>query len=219
MQQIITLAFDIERAGSTDKYDTIAIGASVIDEDLNELDSLFLPAHFPKETVFEDRCWNQFWSKPENLKVLETLEYNGKLSKTARESEIIEEFQNFRRKWERYCQDNHKKLELVCDNNVYDAAFINLLIYDNLDALPIPYTADKQEYSAFWETHAMQRGFLFAVDPAYNSDWNLFKRISELYNIPLPQKQHDHNPANDAYVIAYEHQILQGIKQGKYQRK
>lgn len=38
----INLAFDIERSGATDQYDTIAIGASVLNENFIELDSLLL---------------------------------------------------------------------------------------------------------------------------------------------------------------------------------
>lgn len=59
----IVLAFDIERAGGTPEYDTIAIGASVVDQDFNLLDELFLPCFYDEITRFESVCWEGFWSK------------------------------------------------------------------------------------------------------------------------------------------------------------
>ena len=79
----LVLAFDIERSGSTDEYDTIAIGASVVDENLEELDSLLLLNYRPNETQFEDRCWEQFWSK--HQEILDKLEYTGTLTKEERD--------------------------------------------------------------------------------------------------------------------------------------
>jgi hypothetical protein len=212
----LVLAFDIERSGATNKYDTIAIGASVVDGDLNELDTLFLPAYYPDDTTFEKRCWDEFWSK--NKDKLELLKYNGSLDYFERQEEMIEEFQAFRRKWETYAAENNMKLELVADNNVYDGGFINQLIEAYTNDLPIPYTASTKKYSAFWETHSEQRGLLFAIDPTYNKSWGFSNRIAELYNLPKPVKAHDHNPANDAYSIAYDQQVLLGIRNGKFTR-
>ncbi len=201
----LVLAFDIERSGATNKYDTIGIGASVVDTNLHELDSLFLPGYFEKDTIFESRCWNEFWSK--NLDALNLLKYTGTKNKKERELEMITHFQTFRKKW--------PDAELVSDNNVFDGGFINDLIFNYLDDnMPIPYK--NNQYSSFWETHSQQRGLLMIVDPEYKGDYDFSKRIAKLYNIPDPQKQHDHNPANDAYTIAYDQQILLGIRDGRY---
>lgn len=210
----IVLAFDIERSGATDEYDTIAIGASVVDEDYNELASLFLPCYLPNQTVFEQRCWDEFWSKhPDKLS---ELKYDGDLTKTQREREAIEEFQAFRATWENYADQSGFKYELVADNNVYDGAFINQLLFKYTNSLPIPYNT-KGKFKAFWETHSEQRGLLMAVDPTYDKNHGFSKRINELYNITLPSnKVHDHNPANDAYTIACEQQVLNNIRLGKH---
>ena len=96
----IVLSFDIERSGATREYDTLALGASVVDENFQELDRYYCNCYFPTETNFEPRCWNEFWSK--NLDVLEYIKYTGDKTKAEREREMIEGFQNFRAKWEKY---------------------------------------------------------------------------------------------------------------------
>lgn len=223
MSQTLVLAFDIERSGGRSEHDTIAIGASVVDQDLKELDSLFLPGYFkadhPTPSIFEQRCWEEFWSK--NTEILDTLKYEGSLDKYSRSLEMIQEFQAFRARWETLAKDKGYKLELVSDNNVYDGGFINEMINNFLTReLPIPYSASNpQKYKSFWETHSEQRGLLMAVDPSFKEDFGLSKRIGELYELPEMTKSHDHNPANDAYTIAYDQQVLLGIRDGRIKLK
>lgn len=213
-----TLAFDIERAGATDQYDTIGIGCSVVDNNFNELDSLFLAGYFPKETKFETRCWDQFWSK--NQETLKLLEYTGGLNYQQRQSEMTLLFQEFRKKWERIAKEEGHDLNLVSDNNVYDGGFMNLMINKYIpDVLPIPYTATTQEYESFFETTSELKGLLSAVNPNFKGEWGLLKKVGELYDLPVSKKQHNHNPADDAYTVAFEHQIVLGIRDGKIKRK
>lgn len=215
--ETLVLAFDIERSGGTSEHDTLAIGASVVDSELRELDHLFLPAYFPGETRFESRCYREFWSK--NLDILAQLQYKGPKSREEREAEMIIEFMQFRNKWEQHCEQHGKKLELVTDNNVYDGGFINLLIYKHLPSqLPIPYSTTGK-YSPFFETHSQQRGLLLALDPNFKSDWGLSARLEQLFALPSPSEKHDHLPHHDACTIAFEQQILHGIRAGKYQRR
>jgi hypothetical protein len=107
----ITLAFDIERSGATDKYDTIAIGASVLDEEFKELDSLLLLGYVENKTQFEPRCWTEFWKQ--NTDMLNTLKYTGELEYEDMQREMIEQFQAFRSKWELFCKENDHELLLV----------------------------------------------------------------------------------------------------------
>jgi len=94
--------------------------------------------------------------------------------------------------------------------------FINLMIFDFLPGvLPIPYTASDQKYSSCLETHSVQCGVLKVVDPGFTSGWGFSKRLEELYNIPEKKCFHDHNPANDAYTIAHEYQVINAIQNGK----
>ena len=203
----IVLAFDIEHTGT----EIIAIGASVVDSDFKQLDSFFLGIYVPNDTTFSDRCYNSFWSN--HLDVLEKLKYNGNQEKSVREYELIKSFQEFRAKW--------SNAVLVTDNNVFDGGLVNELIKKYLIGVEsIPYSASKlQEYSPFWETFSQQKGLLFAVDPKFKSDWGLSHRIFELYDVQKPTVDHDHNPVNDAYTIAYDQQVLFGIRDGRIKLK
>ncbi len=49
--------------------------------------------------------------------------------------------------------------------------------------------------------------------------WSIHKRITELYDIPEPEKQYNHNPVNDAYTITFEMQILYAIQDGRIMKK
>lgn len=209
----VVLAFDIERAGALDTQNTIAIGASVVDEDLKELDSFETLGYFEGKTQFDPRCWDQFWSKHKDT--LEKLKYNGELNQYQREAEMVCGFLEFRLKWEEKAEKEGFKLELVADNNVYDGGFINQMIFEHTSMLPIPYSV-KGEYSPFWETHSEQRGLLMAVYPEYKSDRGYSARVNRIYNIPESDKESDHTPANDAYNIAREQQVMLGIRDGKY---
>lgn len=219
----IVLAFDIERSGPRLEHDTIAIGASVLDWTFKELDRLCLLGYFPEpdslgvKTVFYPQTWEEFWSKHQD--VLEALIYTGPKTKKEREKEMIQEVQAFRKKWELKAEENNLKLEVCTDNNVFDGGFINCLLFEHTRQLPLPYNT-LGEYKPFWETHSEQRGLLMAVDPEFKQDWGYSQRIMELYDVPARmEKLHDHNPANDAYTIAFDQQVLLHIRDGKIKLK
>jgi hypothetical protein len=212
----LVLAFDIERSGATSVYDTIAIGACVLNENYEKLDSYFCNCYFPESTKFEKRCYDEFWSK--HLDVLESFVYTGDKTKYAREYEMIRGFQDFRIKWEVYAKENNFELFLCSDNNLYDGGFVNELIYTHLqNVLPIPYTAAKQEYETFFETTSMQKGLL--LTHGISIDWGLFKEIKNLYYVPELAICHDHNPVNDAYTIAFEMMIMLNIQSNDHKFK
>lgn len=211
----IVLAFDIERSGATFEYDTIGMGAVVMNSNLEELDRYYSNCYFPKETKFEQRCYDQFWIK--NMDSLKSLIYYGTKTKSQREKEMIVGFQNFRLKWEKFAEENKLNFYLVCDNNVYDGGFVNYLVNKYTDDLPIPYSASKQEYETFFETTSMQKGFLLAH--GINLDWGLSNKIKELYDTPECIKFHDHNPANDAHTIAFDMHMLLNIYNGVYKKR
>lgn len=211
MKGQIVLAFDIERSGCADKNNTIALGACVMNERFEELDRYFYKSYVPKETVFEERCFTQFWSK--HLNVLETLKCEEGKSQHDAEYEMIVGFQEFRQKYEKYAEENGYEFYLVTDNNVYDGGFVNELIFKYLPAsLPIPYTAGKKEYESFFETHSIEKGVLLAN--GVNKDWGLFDEIKKLYKVPECKVFHDHNPANDAHTIAFEMHVMLQIGSG-----
>lgn len=191
----IVLAFDIETSGP--HHDLLGIGASVVDNKYNEIDSIFLPCYIENETNFDKKCYDEFWSK--NLNILEKLKVSG--SRESVEKKIIKNFQEFRFKY--------NDAELVSDNPVFDGGFMNRLIakyYPNDYVLPY----DKNgNYRHLFDVHSQQRGLLFSLDPKFALD-NIFgytKKIRELLNVNI-ERDHDHNPVNDAYNIACDQQIL-----------
>ena len=235
-KKTIVLAFDIERSGGRAKDETFAIGASVVDEDGSELDSLCLKGYFPEHTKFEKRCWDEFWSKNEEM--LKTLEFdradelaphsNSKTKHNCWPQWAIGEFHDFRKKWEKEAKERGWSLELASDNKVYDGGYINLLIEEYLmdpfceevdKVMPLPYSAsdDPPAYKKFRETHSEQRGVLFVIDPTLEKGRSCSARIEELYNCAGIKcvHEHDHNPAHDAYSIAREAQILNAIRDGR----
>lgn len=221
MGEVWVLAFDIETTGSRpDNGDIIAIGACVMNSQFEKLSGLFLKGYFPAETVFEKRCKEEFWDK--NIATLKHLTYDGPLGREERKKEMICEFQGFRSFWEKKADSEGIKFALCSDNNVFDGGFINDYIWTYTSTnlcLPIPYRASDQKYAPFWETHAQQRGLLMAADPEFKGDWGLTKRIAELYEVPECPVLHDHDPSNDAYTIAFEQQVLLGIRDGRIKRR
>ena len=210
------IGIDIERSGARKCDETIAIGATVVDEDLNIVDSISLLGYFPNKTQFEKRCWDEFWSKHQDI--LSYLVYTGELTKEQNQKRMINELMEFRKKWDIASRNGECNIVLVSDNKVYDGGFINEMIFEHTDSLPIPYDT-LGKYRKFWETHSMQRGLLMAIDPAGKQDWGLSERIEKLFDIPPSKIPHDHTPANDAYNIAREYQILKGIESGKYKKR
>lgn len=217
----------------------IAIGSSVVDSDGSELDSLCLKGYFKGKTMFEERTWSEFWSKPENADTLASLEYDGPYKDATYEEWIkmaIGEFVAFRAKWETKCEMEGKRLVTTSDNKVYDGGFINKCIGDYFpDMLPLPYTSSKtgnggtiQEYKGMPETNSEQRGILAVVDPAsFDSEGKYLnphkshgKHIARFFDVSAvrTEHEHDHNPAHDAYAIARDMQIVHGIRAGRIKR-
>lgn len=130
---------------------------------------------------------------------------------------MIEIFQDFRRLLEDKAELAGARLVLATDNNTGDCGAINVLIAKYTKDQPIPFSC-KGVYSPCWETHSEQRGLLMAVDPTFKSDWGLTNRIRELYDVPKGAKDHSHNPADDAYTIAFDQQVLYLIRDGKIKR-
>ena len=118
-----------------------------MNEKYEELSSLCLCGYSKKETKFENNCWTYFWKN--NLDMLLSLEYKGKLSYIDRQKEMITEFQNFRLTWENYAKKNKMQLILVSDNNAFDGGLINAMILKYIpDDLPVPFTVKSKNLKA-----------------------------------------------------------------------
>jgi len=216
----ICLAFDIETSGpDISKYDVLGIGISVISNDMAEVDSVLFKTYFPKDVKFEKKCWDEFWWDKDEI--LTKLEYKGLLTKDERLKEVIDEFQKIRSKWETHCRNFGIEYKIVSDNNVYDGMIINQLISKYLpDTIGLPFNASDGKYAPFYETQSMIKGFLLGTDPKFGlkNDWGLDKKVKEAYKIPGPKKSYDHNPANDAYNIAFDFVVLMRISEGDFKK-
>ena len=90
------------------------------------------------------------------------------------------------------------------------------MIFEHMpNVLPIPHSASKQEFSPFYDTTSEIKGLFASVKPDFKGDWGYSRKLEELYNVPKFDKKHDHNPANDAFTIAVQHQTILNIRDGK----
>jgi len=243
----IVLAIDFEASGSVRRTskttdlkephgDVIGVGicASWINPETGEkekLDGLFSPL-LRRDTVYENRCWVEFWSKyPEKLK---ELQYNGDLSKDAAELSFLESYLKFRSKYEQFAEEQNKKYGpqkrfktvLVSDNVSFDIGLLDQMLLEYMPHMrPSLYCVnDNTKYNGGNPcTHSIQFGLLSAVDKKWISrkkrsgeSWSYTERIKYLYHIPECVVEHDHNPLNDAYTIADEYLDVLLIQQGKY---
>lgn len=243
-----------------DQGNILAIGVNVVDKDLKSLDKLFLPMYvptYPVEKGFKDkRTYEEYWLEQNQLPRLKEFEYKGPwiMNTTAKDGtkevmnfenfsselkrEIIEEisiikFQEFRSKWEKKCKEEGKELKLVSDNNVFDGAFINLLIQKYIpEDYPIPYTASKNEsekskkleqnYASFDKTGSMKKGVLAVLlsEELEKQNEKKSKNLHDFFDLPKGEDiKHDHHPVNDAYTIARDAQYIYGIRDGRYTKK
>lgn len=223
----VVLAFDIERTGGLASCETIAIGASVVDEDREELDSFLACCYDDRaKGSFEPRCWDEFWSKhPEILKEIEARTPKGRDGTQLRIDAIVD-FVEFVAKWEEKAKAEGFHLERCCDNSPFDVHFVNREIEARLQnrllaRLPFPYTmGTDQSYSQMIETHSLYKGFLLAQGPEYaDKDWHFWEQIADLYDVGPTPRAHDHLPNNDAFTIGWELQTLKAIARGEIERR
>ncbi len=248
---LYVLAFDIERAGPTPEYDTIAIGAVVLDRQRNIVK---LPkaevtvnsgtvadvrivdfgvqmkrweGYVPGETKFEKKCWEEFWVNEQD--VLKQIAVKDKTASRAKaQRDMITGFLRFTLPWYTWYMDGLIDLRVTSDNVLYDAGFINNLIYEYRDyvgdLLPMPFTLKrgKQIYDTVYNTHDMQRGLLWSLHPKYIWKTHGYDdAMKEEFYMPEPPEDiaHDHLPDHDAYGIACSFVDLIDIADGKIRRR
>jgi hypothetical protein len=223
---IITLAIDIEMYGARFKeHGVMAIGVSVLNENFELLDSFLCSIHKPSEATYEQRCWDEFWTK-DGSPVLKKLEIKSSLSRNEREKNMIFDLIEFRKKWEGICEKNRWELHIVTDNPTFDTGIgISNLMEKHLseDLKTFIYRPSDGKYNTIWDTNSMIRGYLLGVDPEFTkgAKWGFSKRLRELVgdNAPSITVEHDHLPNNDAYNIAYDYNLLLGLMNGKIKLK
>jgi hypothetical protein len=225
----VTLAFDIERTGAKPDNETIAIGISVVDENLKQLDSLLLKGYIERPMPngeatfdnaprgFEPRSWIEFWhDKREHLKSLTVYDIDYETS----QQHMIIRFQEFRKKWEYRAEQEGFNLEVCSDNPVYDCWFINEMICKYVPEYhPLPYMARCIKYKPLWDTDSMLRGVIAVSNPKFKGPWGLSDHIRSIYKVNPEDIGYDHMPHHDAYNIACDAQIVLGIREGRIVKK
>jgi len=238
MRECIVVAVDIETSGALAENNVIGVGVSVVDDDCVELAGRAWGCYFPHRTgklqtardlahrqyhtVFEERCARDFWSTPGPAGALVDLAYTGPLGVLERHEQVIRALYAFIQVWEEWALHRGFEFEVVSDNPSFDIGLLNTWMRSYMgDTFPLPYsTLGEYSYRACLDTTSLKRGLLMAVDPAWDSNWGCTKRIAQLYMCPPTRgKAHNHNPQNDAYTIAYDRQVLRGIRRGTIARR
>jgi len=238
--QEYVLALDIERAGGTESYPTIAIGATVLNTKGELLDQFFHSCYVPGSTTFQVTCWERFWKK--NLDVLKILDKNAKelFATYAREhanigicslekmelilkKEMIQRFVKFVAKWEQIAKTDGIPLFKVTDCPSYDVYFLNHDIsrQNMIDIEPFPNDFSTGEYGKVVDVGSMQRMLLIREDPSWSTRTDGFAAgIRDMFDVtPLDGVSHDHLPHHDAHVIAHDYLTLINVTRGSVYKK
>jgi hypothetical protein len=239
-KKLIVLAFDTECTGQNTTHEdgvgeVVALGVSVVDEDCHEIGGFSFGCYRQREKnnekQFEKRCWDEFWSKNEDK--LKHFEFDPRITVVDRAKQMTLAFQSFRVKWETYARDNNLDYVIVSDNKVYDGEKMNQLIVRFTKDIVLPYSASEypdpknktnefipmQQYQKFEETTSMKRGFLMAYNLGREDEIKNFSDLEKEFDFPAPEKIHSHMPQDDAYSIARDRQLLQGIATGKFKKR
>ena len=176
-------------------------------------------------TLFEKRCWDEFWKL--HVDILDQFIPDGCGDYTAledlpdereRTGEALEEYRKFLAHHDAEMRKKGGKMVIVSDNvsfdiGTLDSGFARLFA----DTMPHIYHQSKPHtYNGGIPcTTSMKKMLLMLKDPEWfyrkpekGEDRNYWNRIRYLYGIPECIVEHDHKPDNDAYTIAYEYAHL-----------
>lgn len=180
-------------------------------------------------SIFSQRCWTELWSQ--HVDVLDEISipeddpmFNR--NRLTREAAAIDMLNKKRIEWEEIAAKHGCERPIILTDTVgYDIG--------NLEAMMRAYDPSMSDFMHSAKTgkyvggpictHSAQAGLLLCIDPEWwlrskgkdePKSWT--RRIRELYGLPIPMIPHDHNPANDSYVVACEYCDLLRVALGKY---
>lgn len=221
--ELLVLAVDIERTGASEREQTFAIGASVVNADYTELDSLLLVIWPEGEVQWEERCWNEFWSKNQNildkLKAVAAMQQTStkRVGLKALEAGMIHDFVEFVAKHQTAAKEQGLELLITTDNAAFDFHWINHLIGKHLQGQcnPLPYRFDNHRYGDVADMSNEMAGMLRVLDAAAVNNGMRLHDLGAKHGLVFPHgymqamasKQHDHMPDNDAFTIAVKQQL------------
>ncbi|MBP9692621.1 MAG: hypothetical protein KBD90_04740 [Alphaproteobacteria bacterium] len=192
------LAVDVEVSGcSLTQNGIVSIGASLQDQDSNELHAFQVNVQLPEGRIYEEKCLKEFWRK--NKKIYAFVQQNAISPLMA-----MEQFDQFLTQVE----TTYPELILVSDNPGLDIAWLNLYLAQYTDRLSLSYAAN-QTYRTIWDTQSMQK-VLLSQRGDFDSTCGLPKKLGF-----KSKWVYDHNPLNDARTIAdFFNQTVKEMRKG-----
>lgn len=193
----VYLAIDIEKTGRRLTDPIVAIGVAIGDKKTRlvlEKRSFYLPV--PKNEDIEKNCWDEFWSKPDNLKILEHIRANQQYDT---EKAGIEAFDKYLDELTNLYPG--RSIEIVSDNPAYDIGSLDYVLHEYCNRYPLRYTKDIVPI------------YRWIVDPSERLEqlgkYQFAKEVIEkTYNAI-----HDHEPSNDAHFILCQQFICDRIRE------
>lgn len=195
---VLTFAVDIETSGPIyTKHGILSIGWCARSAD-GSIKSGQINMMLPEGTDFEQKCWDEFWSK--NLPALHKLK-EGAVSPL----EGITAFINVLDQLE---QDND--VMIITDNPSFDIGYLNYYLAVYLNRNPLTYDSSGK-YRPIFDTDCYTRGVLHMQ---YDNKWTSDRDIIAHLNIDTSDfANHTHTPENDATRICQLHTaVLAALK-------
>lgn len=200
------LSLDIETGG----YDKpiFALGAVVFSiNDDNEpvfFEEIMLNFKITEEyntTYYNEDTWKYFWSKPNNFKVLQTMNHN---SNCESEQVLIENFYN----WWVSLTNKYKNIRIVTDSPTFDIGYTDskIMKYQPLGEKSRPLVYQWNNDNVQYKSTIDYNTFELLIEETVTEP---YAKLNEIIN-KNPFK-HDHNPLNDS-----KHQAFQFSKLYRY---
>jgi hypothetical protein len=222
MKRTVILAVDVESMGANLlSHHTTQLGAAVVDLETGLVLSTF-NEYIKKDAVytetgdivhgFEPRCETEFWDK-HPLKKAETLEriYH---PDTLYDYQVVIKFVA----WVRWiCNDAN--VVVVTDTSGFDVARIDKMfpMYATAEHFPtsmnylfLDKTGTKTRYNGIEQVSSLAKGIACALSVSKPPGLSNFELACMALGVPVPHfpVEHDHDPANDATVIAMRYAFL-----------
>lgn len=198
------LGVDVETTGQYLSINAIvALGAVVMDEQFNELETFVGYFKIPEEHVWEKRCVDEFWSK--NQLMLDKFKKNA-----ANLDLVMKSFAEWLSLLDTKFKDN---LVVVSDNVGFDIAWINqyLSLYTYRPSLYYRWcdVQKKYVYRRIWDTDSVMHGALLATTGKV-IEWN----VESALEVQNDRWKNDHDPLNDARNVVANYILC--IKKFRY---
>lgn len=148
---------------------------------------------FWKEKKFEQRCFLEFWSKSENIEVLDKLQNPKEVSLVSDEADFVMKINTLLEE----AESRYKESMVALDAPLFDPVFISHLLM-KYGYMPLNFTRDGR-YRSSWEIDSYVAG-LANTTPQNWRDSEIFKK-EHLKPFYVEERVHDHHPENDAKSI------------------